>query len=75
MFKAVSASPFSGHRRNAGNIFLTSPEAPTHWLVNGIHELINEHGHSFEFVRVYSKFVKDIVPSRCNVSDITEECH
>ena len=54
---------------------LTAPEALTHWLVEGIHESIIEHGHSFAFVRVHLKFVKDIVPSRNNVSDITQGWH
>ena len=52
---------------------LAAPEATTHRLVDDIHESINEHGHSFVFVRVYSKFVKDNVPSCSNVSDVTQE--
>ena len=54
---------------------LTAPETPIHWLLDGIHESINEPGHSFAFVPVHPKFIKDIVLSSSNVSDITQGWH
>ena len=50
---------------------LTAPEAATHWLVDGVHELIiiNEHGHSLVFVACtlcseYVYLVLHLQPSR-----------
>ena len=51
------------------------PHTHRDWRVDVTGAAINEHGHSFGFVRVHSKFVKDIVPSRTNMSDITQGLH
>ena len=53
MFKAVSASPFRDHLRSTGNIYphcAKGTDTLTGGQVDGIHESINEHCHSFAFV-------------------------
>ena len=71
MFKAVVRV----HSVAISGALATSVLTYANWYMGAIHESINDHANSFAFVRVHSKFVKDIVPSRSNVSDITQKWH
>ena len=77
MLERVHSAAIPGALATTAHV-LTAPEATIHCRVDVTgagRAAINEHGHSFVFMRVHSKFVKDVVPSCSNVSDITQGWH